>query len=479
MSIQLPKLSLVRGVGISVGGTLIPTVVHSQAKPINTEATSTRTVGGVALPDPNAINKRIQQNYPAEVFDDPHYTQKGAELNGSTTAKPATVPVVGAGSSNTTTTDSATTPVVSAGNSNTTSIGSSNYTFVLSTPLLIAMVVVVGGIALFPVVHLLLNSKKILEFKRNSSLGKLFDRFQKPKVLESDEFIHQRNFEQLTLVANQAESMHGEKFGNSEFRTFVNIKSYIHRSIGEYAGLDSIIEMLGAAIGAQNSFLTIEGSESRHCSSTQQELYKLVNKLLHQETDAQEFKQQVNLKLSEILPLLKTDEGKVAIKAYATEIGKVAESPLGIKLLLLFKQYQFDNFSTLRSASNTINQLGNEDLLNLDGLLLLVMVKYDVFEKLGPIIGVSDEYSRPETYAKMLQYIGLRDKYEISYQKFQEFLGLMKKWETHYRTVINVREKYNHQEYRLSKNFTDAIPATELYQKYKDQLLPMAYRVQK
>lgn len=296
--------------------------------------------------------------------------------------------------------------------------------------------------------------------------------------MESDEFIHQRNFEQLTLVANQAENMHGEKFGNSEFRTFVNIKSYISRSIGEYAGLDSIIEMLGAAIGAQNSFLAIDGSESRHCSSTQQELYKLVNTLLNQEIDAQEFKQQVNLKLSEILPLLKTDEGKVALQAYATEVCKVSENPLGIKLLLLFKRYQFDDFSTLRSASNTINQLGNEDLLNLDGLLLLVMVKYNVFEKLGPIIGVSEEYNRPETYAKMLQYIGLRDKYEVSYQKFQEFLKVMKKWETHYQTVINVREKYDRQEYRLSKNFTDPIPATELYHKYKDQLPQSAYTVQ-
>ena len=351
-----------------------------------------------------------------------------------------------------------------------TTVGNSNFTFVLSTPLVIAIVAVVGGLALFPVVHLLLNSKKMLEFKRNSFWSKLTDRFQKPRILESDEFLHQRNLDQLITIGNQAENMHGEKFGNSEFTAFVKIKSYIHRSMGEYTGLDEILAMLNAAIGAQNSFLAIEGSESRHCSNIQQQLYKLVNKLLNEDLDASNFTQQVNQKLAELLPQLKTEEGKIALQAYATEVGKVAQTPLGLKLLLLFKRYQFDDFSVLRSVNSTISELRNEDLLNLDSLLLLIMVKYDVFEKLGPIIGVSDEYNRPETYAKMLQYIGLKDKHEDAYQKFQAFLLLMKKWEIYCKTVANVRQKYDPQQYRLPKSFSTVIPATELYEKYKDSL---------
>ncbi len=450
MSSHLPKSVLISSVGISVSSALIPTAARSQSKPAKSESTPPRTVGGVALPDPNAINKKIQKDYPAELFDDPEYTKKGTELNGSTGTNPTT----------TTTTENGSTAVV----------GNSNFTFVLSTPLVIAIIVVVGGLALFPVVHLLLSSKKMLEFKRNSFWSKLTDKFQKPRILESDEFLHQRNLDQLITIGNQAENMHGEKFGNSEFTAFVKIKSYIHRSIGEYTGLDDILAMLNAAIGAQNSFLTIEGGESRHCSSTQQQLYKLVNKLLAEELDASDFTQQVNQKLAELLPQLKTEEGKIALQAYATEVGKVAQTPLGLKLLLLFKRYNFDDFSVLRGVNNTISELKNEDLLNLDSLLLLVMVKYDVFEKLGPIIGVSDEYNRPETYAKMLQYIGLKDKHEDAYQKFQAFLLLMKKWETYCKTVANVRQKYDRQQYRLPKSFATAIPATELYEKYKDSL---------
>ena len=449
MSTHLPKSVLISSVGISVSSTLIPTVARSEPEPAKSEATPPRTVGGVALPDPNAINKKIQKDYPAELFDDPHHTKKGAELNGAATTNPITT---------------------TGTNASMTAVSNSNYTFVLSTPLVIAIVVVVGGLALFPVVHLFLNSKKMLEFKRNSFWSKLTDRFQKPRILESDEFLHQRNLDQLIAIGNEAENIHAEKFGNSEFTAFVKIKSYIHRSIGEYTGLDEILAMLNAAIGAQNSFLTIEGGESRHCSGTQQKLYKLVNNLLAEELDASDFTQQVNQKLAELLPQLKTEEGKVALQAYATEVGKVAQTPLGLKLLLLFKRYNFDDFSVLRGVNNTINDLKNEDLLNLDSLLLLVMVKYDVFEKLGPIIGVSDEYNRPETYAKMLQYIGLKDKHEDAYQKFQAFLVLMKKWETYCKTVANVRQKYDPTQYRLPKSFSTVIPATELYEKYKDSL---------
>jgi hypothetical protein len=463
MSSRSPKALLIRGAGISALSILIPTAAQSQSKPAKNEATAPRTVGGVALPDPNAINKKIQQDYPAELFDDPNYAKKGAELNGATTTQK------GAELNGSTTTQPATIPIATSGG-NMTAVGSSNYTFVLSTPLMIALVVVVGGLALFPVLHLLLNSKKAITFINSSPLSKLFDKFQKPKILESDEFLHQRNLDQLITIGNQAENIHGEKFGNSEFTTFVKIKSYIHRSIDEYAGLDDILDMLTAAIGAQNSFLTIDGAESRHCSGTQQQLYKLVDSLLAEKLDPNEFTQKVNQKLAELLPQLKTEEGKIALQAYATEIDKIAQTPLGLRLLLLFKRYHFDDFSVLRGVNNTINDLKNEDLLNLDSLLLLVMVKYDIFEKLGPIIGVSDEYNRPETYAKILQYIGLKDKHEDAYGKFQAFLLLMKKWETYCKTVANVRQKYDPQQYRLPKSFATIIPATDLYEKYKDSL---------
>ncbi|WP_373543441.1 hypothetical protein [Chamaesiphon sp.] len=338
----------------------------------------------------------------------------------------------------------------------------------MSTPALIAIAVVIGGLALFPVISLLLNSKKAAKLGKESFISKFSDRFRKPQILESDKFLHQRNFEKLAQITNQAENMNAEKFGNTEFMRFFKIKSYIARSIGEYANLDETIEMLAIAIAAQNSFSTIDSAESRYCSSGQQELYKFVNGLLTQNLDPAAFKEQIDRKLQEVLPLLKTAEGKIALEAYVQAVSKISNNSLGMKLLLLFNKYQLDDYSTLRSVSNTIAQLESEDLLNLDSLLLLVMVKYNVFEKLGPIVGVEDKYNRPETYAKMLQYIDLKSRHETSYQKFQEFLLIIKKWEVHYQSIVNLRQKYTAHEYRLPKEFNTQVPGLELYQKYKD-----------
>ena len=266
---------------------------------------------------------------------------------------------------------------------------------------------------------------------------------------------------------------------------FFKIESYIARSIDEYANLDEVIEMLKVAIDAQSSFARIDSTESRYCSSGQQQLYKFVNALLLEDLESAAFKEQIDGKLQEILPLLKTEEGKVALEAYAVEVCKICENVLGRKLILLFKKYQLDDYSTLRSVSNTINLLESEDLLNLDGLMLLVMVKYDVFEKLGPIVGIDEQYNRPETYSKMLQYIGLKSRHESSYQKFQEFLLLLKQWEIHYQSVLNVRAKYSAQEYRLPKEFHDEVPGLKIYQKYKDSFhlitqapLPVAPKIE-
>ena len=445
MSKYLPKPLPIAALGLSAASAIFPSSAHSQTKPA-------KTVGGVVLSDPNAINKKIKQDYPPELLEDgqpnPSLTQQPGTTNNS----------VGTSSSN----------ILKSGSDNTTTIGTANYTFVISTPIMIAVAVIIGGLALFPVVSLLLSSKKAAQLGKTSFLAKFSDRFRKPQILESDKFLHHRTVEKLAQITNQAENLNADKFGNTEFMVFFKIKSYIARSLDEYANLDEVIELLKIAIEAQNSFSQIDSTESRYCSSSQQNLYKFVNTLLPQDLPPAEFKDLVEQKLSELLPSLKTEEGKLALQAYIIEVCKISEHVLGRKLILSFKKYQLTDYSTLRSVSNTIALLESEDLLNLDALMLLVMVKYDVFEKLGPIVGIDEQYNRPETYSKMLQYIGLKSRHESSYQKFQEFLLLLKQWEIHYQSVVNVRAKYSEKEYRLPKEFHDEVPGLKIYQKYKD-----------
>jgi hypothetical protein len=420
MSKYSPKAASIIGLGLSMPTVLVTNVARSQSKSSNEDSLPTESTAADA-------NRQIQNANPLHSKSETNSTAIGTGSNGS-----------------------------------------ANYTFVMSTPAAIAIAVVIGGLALFPVVSLVLNSKKAAKLGKESLLSKWSDRFRKPQVLESDKFLHQRNFEKLAQITNQAENLNADKFGNTEFMVFFKIKSYIARSIDEYANLDNVIEMLQVAIDAQNSFSQIDSTESRYCSSGQQQLYKFVNSLLNQEIEPSLFRQQIAQKLEEVLPLLQTEEGGVALRAYVTEINKISQHALGLKLMLLFKKYQLDDYSTLRGVSNTITQLESEDLLNLDSLLLLVMVKYDVFEKLGPIVGIEDKYNRPETYSKMLQYIGLKSRHEASYQKFQEFLLLLKQWEVNYKSVVNVRDKYTAEQYRLPKEFNAEVPGLTLYKKYKD-----------
>jgi hypothetical protein len=415
MSSHLPKALIISSVGISVSSALIPTIARSQSKDNTEDSLPTESTAADA-------NRQIQKFNPIQ-----------------STVAPGS-----------------------------TAVNAGQYTFVVPTYAAMIVAVVVGGVALFPVVSLLLNAKKAAKLEQESFLAKFGSRFRKPPVLESDKFLHQRNFDKLSQITNQAENLNADKFGNTEFMVFFKIKSYIARSIDEYANLDNVIDMLSVAVSAQHSFLTIDSTESRYCSSGQQELYKFVNGLLTQDLDPTVFQESVARKFQEVLPLLKTEEGKIALEAYVKEVSKISNNPLGLRLLLLFKKYQLDDYSTLRSVSNTIAQLDSEDLLNIDSLLLLVMVKYDVFEKLGPIVGIEDKYNRPETYSKMLQYIGLKSRHESSYQKFQEFLTLLKQWETHYKSVVNVRQKYTADAYRLPKEFNAEVPGFALHEKYKE-----------
>jgi hypothetical protein len=435
MSKHLPKPSHFINVSLSIPSVLLAEVARSQSKNEPKEF-------NLAIPNADRINKQIEKNYPPEMLAD------GKSANPTKSpGVPTTAPAL---------------------DSNTTAISLANNTIIFPTPAIVAILVIVGGLALFPVVHLLLNSKKAAEIGKNSIWSKLGDRFQKPKVLESDAFLHQRSFDKLAEITNQAENINADKFGSAEFMTFFKLKSYIARSIDEYANLDEVVELFNVAISAQASFAAIDSIESRNCSSVQQEFYAFVTKSLTEGLEEVAFQAQIDLKFQELLPRLKTDEGRVALETYKQEAFKISTHPLAIKLLLLFKKYQLDDYSILRSVSQIISSLDSEDLLNLDSLLVLVMTKYEVFEKLGPIVGVKPEYNRPETYSKMLQYIGLKSRHEASFAKFKEFLIILKPWEVQSKTIRNVREKYNSNEHRIPKNFTAELPGLALYKKYKD-----------
>lgn len=294
--------------------------------------------------------------------------------------------------------------------------------------------------------------------------------FNKPPVPEDIVALHDRALQHTQNFAQPAKTLENEKFGSPEFTLFAKIKYYLARNIGEYKGLHRSIQLLQVAIKAKDNYLRIEQTELRYRGSKQQELYNYVIELLSQDLTKDEFQKKVKQKLAEVLPLVKTDEGRQALQAYIDALETLSDDELGLKLLSLFKQYQLSDYSILRTISEIVVKLQKEDLYDTKGLVVKVRLKYETFQKMGKIIGVKGKRSNPEVYAKMLQYIAMNYKYGITYVQFDQLLKILKQWEEPFKKVVALREEYNAKEYKQPKGFAEEIPGLELYKKYQEFL---------
>jgi len=300
-------------------------------------------------------------------------------------------------------------------------------------------------------------------------LRKLFQR--KSEVPELVEIVHNREMSAVGIFAKKAESIDSDKFSGQEFLMFVKMKYCLARGIEEYAGLDQSIKLLQGAIEAKNSYLTLDQTEFRYRSSKQQDFYQYVESLLASDyEDKAAFQARVAEKLLETLPDVKTEEGKVALKAYQTELERLAEYELGLKLLSLFKAYQLADYSVLSTVSDIVETFREKQTLDYPSLVVLVISKYEVFEKLKNIIGVADNKNKPETYARMMQYIALTYRHGKSYAQFAELLQVMRQWYLPYRAILDIRQRYPRSSFKLPKQFSEDIPGVAIYDKYRKSL---------
>ncbi len=300
-----------------------------------------------------------------------------------------------------------------------------------------------------------------------SILEELLGKFSKEPVSENTILLHNREVTDLGVFAKTAQAIDNEKFSNEEFLLFVKTKYLLAKNLDEYAGIYDSLRFLQLAIEVKDSFITIDQTELRYRGSKQQQFYQFVEGLLSDHENTITFREQVQAKLAETLPQIKTDEGKIALQSYAQHIDKLSDHELGLKLLSLFKAYQLADYSILRIISDMIQSLNKRDLQDFKGLVSLVMVNYAVFEKLRQIIGLAEHQSSPETYARMIQYIALSNRHSLSYLKFNELVQVIRKWFRPYQAIVGIRNEHPATEYKQPKEFAEPIPGVEVYQKYK------------
>jgi len=309
-------------------------------------------------------------------------------------------------------------------------------------------------------------------FSQNGLIGKWLHRWFghlfhiKKEVSESTIFLYNRAMADIRILGKNMQIIDNEKFGNDEFLVFIKIKYLLNKNLNEYAGLLESIQLLQLAIDTKDSFIAIDQTELRYRGSKQQDFYQYVEKLLANHSSTESFRQNVQLKLSEMIPQTKTEEGKAALNAYSKHLDRLSDHELGLKLLSLFKAYQLADYSVLREISELVQSLNKRDLQDYKALVSLVMANYSSFEKLRKIINVSDKNNNPETYVRMIQYIGLSYRHGVSYIKFEELMGITKRWFRPYQTALSIRAAHPPHQYKQPIDFAPEFVGEEVYFKY-------------
>jgi hypothetical protein len=290
---------------------------------------------------------------------------------------------------------------------------------------------------------------------------------RKKKVPQSDRQQHQQELNNLKNLVRRAEHLDNEQFQKQEFSIFSKIKTYIAHNVNEYNDLNHVVDLLDVAIEAQKSFASIYQIESQYYSRSQQEFYNFVAELLNQEDLSRiKFRELVVDRANIVCAILTTNEGKGAINTYAQEVAKIAKHDLGISLLRLFKKNQMSDYTLIGGLRESIDQLDNVNLVDLDGLMLIVLEKSNVFEKIGAVLDLKDEANSAETHRQVLQFIGLKKRYQESYITFQQLLLSVKEFHHYYQSIITIREKYPINVYRVPAEFMIELPGLKLYKKY-------------
>lgn len=296
------------------------------------------------------------------------------------------------------------------------------------------------------------------------------EKIGKPKVPEGSVTLHNKSFKEITIIGGKAELINDSKFGNEEFKHLIQFNVNVSKKTEGYPELKNSVELLKAAIIAQKSFLKLESTELRYRSRKQQEFYQYIADNLEGEIDQEAFAKKVKKKQAEIIPLINTEEGRGAIDSYIKELNILSQYELGLKLLALFKQYDLQDFSILKNISDVVESLQAKELMSPQDLVSLVLENYENFEKLAPILGISQEQDTAKGYARVLQILGLMNRHGKSYIEFENLVEQLKRWEKPYKHISMVRKEYTAAQFTIPPEFKEDIPAINVYRQYAEYL---------
>ncbi|QCS49399.1 hypothetical protein FEK30_08070 [Picosynechococcus sp. PCC 11901] len=262
-----------------------------------------------------------------------------------------------------------------------------------------------------------------------------------------------------------------DKFNNEEFIQYTQIKLSVDRNLGNYEGLAKIIELLEVCFDATESYLLISDTEVRFRSPMQKTIYRFITETLNKEDNEKALKV-IDGKIRPLTGKIKTDHGRLVLTDYLDAIDTVSQYPLGFDLLRTFRTISdtTELYGILRTIYDLARTFKKSEVQSIQQIEFVVQENIEVFKKLNGLLSVPKEHRNIASYARILQYIGLKNRYQKEAKEFEDLLKYLKDWQRIYKKIKFTQSKFSPYEYKLPPDFKNPIPAFEIYKKYKKHL---------
>lgn len=260
---------------------------------------------------------------------------------------------------------------------------------------------------------------------------------QKQSVPNSDVLKHHQQFEQITFLAQQVQQADDEKFTRREFTTYLQLKIGLISS--QEDGLYKSIQFLKTAISSKRHFDQIFVVEARYMARQQQQLYQFADDLVSQGIFGEEFRQQIEAKLTIALSGTPTDEGKSALNVYTNSLIELSHSEYGLELLGQFKRYEMFSYALIRTIHELAAKFESMDLTDSNVLLPDIMLKLDAIEQMAAIVDIPKIFANHEGFVKIFHFMALEDKHQETTGQFKRLISMIERWKPVYRELQSIR----------------------------------------
>jgi hypothetical protein len=125
----------------------------------------------------------------------------------------------------------------------------------------------------------------------------------------------------------------------------------------------------------------------------------------------------------------------------------------------------------MKTIVEVMNRFKEADVSDLRTVMHATMAYYDDFEILGDIIDLPEEKRSPDTYARLLQYLALEKRHQLSFMQFQGLVEVLRQWHKPFRVLMSIRQLYPADQFHQPAVFNFPIPGLSLYKKHQNSLM--------